>query len=106
MPNQVARSARGYARPKLVGMTAQLKDPLIWIDYETTGPDVHKDALVEVGVVIIDADPKIVDKGTDVLIKPLVVALENMNDLVRDIHTTSGFLDEPEDGLSLEKATG
>ncbi|ENO17700.1 oligoribonuclease [Schaalia cardiffensis F0333] len=105
-PNQVARSAREHARLKLVGMTAQLKDPLVWIDCEMTGLDVHKDALVEVGVVITDADLKIVDKGIDVLIKPPAAALENMNDFVRNMHTTSGLLDELEGGLSLEEATG
>ena len=81
---QAARSAREHVRLKLVGMTEQLKDPLVWIDCEMTGLDVHKDALVEVAVVITDSDLRIVDKGIDVLIKPPAAALENMNDFVRE----------------------
>lgn len=105
-PNQVARSVYEHARFKLVGMVAQLKGPLVWIDCEMTGLDVHKDALVEIRVVITDVNLKIADKGIGVLIKPPTAALENMNDSVRNMHTTPGLPDELEGGLSPEKVTG
>ena len=67
-----------------------LKDPLIWIDCEMTGLDVANDALIEVAVVVTDGDLSIVDPGMDVLITPPACALENMNDFVRNMHTSAG----------------
>lgn len=86
-------------------MTRKLKDPLVWIDCEMTGLDVREDALVEVAVVITDAALDIVDPGIDVLIAPPPSALEHMNDFVRNMHTSSGLLDDLKDGLALEDAT-
>ncbi len=86
-------------------MTAKIKDPLVWIDCEMTGLDVANDALIEVAVVITDADLRIVDKGIDVLIAPPQAALDHMNDFVRDMHTSSGLLDDLAKGLALEEAT-
>ncbi len=70
-----------------------------------TGLDATKDALIEVAVVITDANLKIVDPGIDVLIKPSQEALDQMNDFVRNMHTTSGLLDELAQGLTMEEAT-
>ncbi|MBS4796320.1 MAG: oligoribonuclease, partial [Actinomyces sp. oral taxon 181] len=56
---------------------------MVWIDCEMTGLDVTRDALIEVAVVITDADLNIVDPGIDVLITPPAEALEGMNDFVR-----------------------
>ena len=78
---------------------------MVWIDCEMTGLNVKADALVEVAVVITDADLNIADPGIDVLIKPPAVALEQMNDFVRNMHTTSGLLKELENGLTLQEAT-
>lgn len=86
-------------------MTAKIKDPLVWIDCEMTGLDVANDALIEVAVVITDADLRIVDKGIDVLIAPSQAALDHMNDFVREMHTSSGLLDDLAEGLTLEEAT-
>lgn len=83
-----------------------LKDPLIWIDCEMTGLDVANDALIEVAVVVTDGDLSIVDPGMDVLITPSACALENMNDFVRNMHTSSGLLIElARSGVSMEEAT-
>ena len=51
-----------------------------------TGLDVTRDALIEVAVVITDADLNIVDPGIDVLITPPAEALEGMNDFVHRGH--------------------
>ena len=69
-----------------------------------TGLDVTRDALIEVAVVITDADLNIVDPGIDVLITPPVEALEGMNDFVRQMHTSSGLLDELPSGTTMEDA--
>ena len=83
-----------------------LKDPLVWIDCEMTGLDVERDALIEVAVVVTDGNLRIVDPGMDVLITPPEAALENMNDFVRAMHTSSGLLDDLKtDAVSMEEAT-
>ena len=83
-----------------------LKDPLVWIDCEMTGLDVERDALIEVAVVVTDGDLTIVDPGMDVLITPPAGALENMNDFVRHMHTSSGLLEELKtDAVAMEEAT-
>ena len=69
-----------------------------------TGLDVTRDALIEVAVVITDADLNIVDPGIDVLITPPAQALEGMNDFVRQMHTSSGLLDELPSGTTMEDA--
>lgn len=85
-------------------VSTQLKDPLVWIDAEMTGLNPDVDALIEVAVVITDGDLNIVDPGIDVLIKPSDEALAQMSDFVRQMHTTSGLLDELKDGISMEEA--
>ena len=79
-------------------------DPLVWIDCEMTGLDVSADALIEVAVVVTDYELKPLGEGIDVLIKPPAAALDQMNDFVRKMHTTSGLLDELEEGLTMEEA--
>ena len=69
-----------------------------------TGLDVTRDALIEVAVVITDADLNIVDPGIDVLITPPAQAPEGMNDFVRQMHTSSGLLDELPSGTTMEDA--
>ena len=69
-----------------------------------TGLDVTRDALIEVAVVITDADLNIVDPGIDVLITPPAQALEGMNDFVRQMHTSSGLWDELPSGTTMEDA--
>ena len=69
-----------------------------------TGLDVTRDALIEVAVVITDADLNIDDPGLDLLITPPAEALEGMNDFVRQMHTSSGLLDELPSGTTMEDA--
>ena len=77
----------------------------MWIDCEMTGLDLERDALIEVAVLITDAELNILDEGLDVLIKPEPAALEQMNDFVRNMHTVSGLLEELDAGLTMEEAT-
>ena len=69
-----------------------------------TGLDVAVDELVEVAVVITDFDLNLVDPGFTVVIKPDKSALDNMNDFVREMHTTSGLLEAIPDGVALADA--
>ena len=79
-------------------------DRLVWIDCEMTGLDLAVDELVEVAVVITDYDLKPVDAGLQVVIKADDATLAQMNEIVRQMHTTSGLLDEIPNGLSLGDA--
>ncbi|WP_425555808.1 oligoribonuclease [Georgenia halophila] len=69
-----------------------------------TGLDLDKDALIEVAVIITDSELVPVDSGIDLTIAPTEGTVEQMNDVVRAMHTTSGLLDELDDGLSVEEA--
>jgi oligoribonuclease len=81
-----------------------MTDRLVWIDCEMTGLDLTKDALVEIACIVTDAELNPLDDGIDVLIKPPAEALEQMPDVVREMHTTSGLLAELESGLTLGEA--
>lgn len=66
-------------------------DRLVWIDCEMTGLDLRRDALIEVAVVVTDADLTAVDGGLNVIIHVADDVLENMVPFVRDMHATSGL---------------
>jgi oligoribonuclease len=77
---------------------------LVWIDCEMTGLDLSVDELVEVAVVITDYDLKPMDPGLSLVIRPDQSALDNMNDVVRTMHTDSGLIEEIPHGMSLADA--
>jgi oligoribonuclease len=79
-------------------------DRLVWIDCEMTGLSLERDALVEVAVLVTDADLNVLGDGVDVVIRPPDEALEQMDDVVRDMHTTSGLLASLATGVSLAEA--
>lgn len=69
-----------------------------------TGLDLEVDELVEIAVVITDFELKVLDPGLSIVIKPDASALANMNDFVREMHTTSGLIEEIPNGKSLAEA--
>ena len=75
-------------------MVNKSNDRLVWIDCEMTGLDPMVEELVEVAVVITDYDLQILDPGFQIVIKPSDAALENMGDFVRQMHITSGLIEE------------
>ncbi|MBM6623186.1 oligoribonuclease [Micrococcaceae bacterium RIT802] len=78
---------------------------IVWIDCEMTGLSLEADALIEVAVLVTDPELNILGEGVDVVIKPEAQALEQMNDFVRQMHTSSGLLEELDAGLDLDTAT-
>ena len=78
---------------------------LVWVDCEMTGLYPEVDALVEVAVLITDAELNVLDEGIDIVIKPPQAAVDQMVDFVRSMHTNSGLIEEWEQGLSIEDAT-
>ncbi len=79
-------------------------DRLVWIDCEMTGLDLAHDALVEVAVMVTDSELNALGEGLDVLIKPPQEALDQMVDVVRSMHTSSGLLEALEAGTTLADA--
>ena len=90
--------------PLYFGNVIDISEHLVWIDCEMTGLNPEADCLVEIAVVITNSDLELVDEGIDIVIKPRPESLANMNDFVREMHTTSGLIEEFETGLSLEDA--
>ena len=70
-----------------------MTEPLVWIDCEMTGLDPVRDVLVEVAVVVTDSDLTVLDDGLDLLIATDPEKLAGMEDIVREMHTTSGLLE-------------
>ena len=85
-------------------VTSRAKDPIVWIDCEMTGLDTRLDALIEVAVIITDSDLTPLGEGIDIVIAPPPGAVEQMKDVVRTMHTTSGLLDELADGVTMYSA--
>ncbi|MCL2581245.1 MAG: oligoribonuclease [Streptosporangiales bacterium] len=81
-----------------------MNDRLVWIDCEMTGLDIARDALIEIACVVTDSELNLLDEGIDLIIKPPAEAVEQMSDVVRDMHTTSGLLADLENGVTLEEA--
>lgn len=79
-------------------------EPLVWIDCEMTGLDLHNDALIEVAALVTDGELNVLGTGVDVLIKPPAEAIAQMDDFVRDMHTSSGLLEVLDTGLPMADA--
>ncbi|HEX7269606.1 MAG TPA: oligoribonuclease [Streptosporangiaceae bacterium] len=81
-----------------------MTDRLVWIDCEMTGLDLARDALIEIACLVTDGDLTVLDEGVDLVIKPPAEALDHMLDVVREMHTASGLLDELASGVTLAEA--
>jgi oligoribonuclease len=81
-----------------------MTDRLVWIDCEMTGLDLARDALIEIACLVTDGDLAILDDGVDLVIKPPAEALDQMADVVRQMHTASGLLAELATGVTLAEA--
>nr|WP_245951260.1 oligoribonuclease [Phytoactinopolyspora halophila] len=79
-------------------------DRLVWIDCEMTGLDLDRDALIEVAVLVTDGELTVLGDGVDAVIRPPDEAIEQMDDIVREMHTTSGLLDKLHGGITLDEA--
>jgi oligoribonuclease len=82
----------------------KVTDRIVWIDCEMTGLSLTEDALVEVAVLVTDADLNVLGDGVDVVIKPPAETLVDMDKVVVDMHTSSGLLAEIPNGRTLEEA--
>ncbi len=69
---------------------------LVWMDLEMTGLDPGRHAIVEIATLITDDDLTIVAEGPDLVVATPAAKLAEMDDFVRNMHTSSGLLKEIE----------
>jgi oligoribonuclease len=80
-------------------------DRLVWLDLEMTGLDVERHRIVELAVLVTDAQLEILDDGIDLIVHQPPEALAEMDDFVRKMHQKSGLLPEIEKStLTLDAA--
>jgi oligoribonuclease len=87
-----------------MGKVRFVTDRLVWIDCEMTGLDIVADATIEVAALVTDFDLNVLGEGVDIVIKPPSEALDQMVDFVRNMHVTSGLLEELDNGTTLDDA--
>ncbi|MGH3553687.1 MAG: oligoribonuclease [Pseudonocardiaceae bacterium] len=71
-----------------------MRDGMVWIDCEMTGLDLRSDKLIEIAVLVTDAELNILGEGVDVVIHADDAALSSMIDVVTEMHTRSGLIEE------------
>ncbi|MFF0431959.1 oligoribonuclease [Streptomyces sp. NPDC004327] len=81
-----------------------MNDRMVWIDCEMTGLSLTDDALIEVAALVTDSELNVLGEGVDIVIRPPDAALENMPEIVREMHTKSGLLDALAGGTTLADA--
>jgi oligoribonuclease len=62
------------------------------MDLEMTGLDPARNVIVEIATIVTDDDLEIVAEGPDLVVHQPPEALAAMEDVVREMHTTSGLL--------------
>jgi oligoribonuclease len=77
---------------------------IVWIDCEMTGLDAQSDEIVEIACVITDGELNELDEGISLVVKPNDAPLAAMDDVVVDMHTTSGLIEEIPHGIALADA--
>lgn len=81
-----------------------MNDRMVWIDCEMTGLSLANDALIEVAALVTDSELNVLGDGVDVVIHPPAESLGTMPEVVRQMHTASGLLEELDGGTTLEAA--
>ncbi|MCB0930415.1 MAG: oligoribonuclease [Mycobacterium sp.] len=71
-----------------------MRDELVWIDCEMTGLDLRADRLIEIAALVTDSELNILGDGVDVVIHTDEAALDGMIDVVAQMHSRSGLIEE------------
>ncbi|CAN2213556.1 Orn Oligoribonuclease (3'-_5' exoribonuclease) [Candidatus Nanopelagicaceae bacterium] len=69
-----------------------------------TGLSLESDALVEIAVLVTDSELNIIGEGIDLVIHATDGQLDGMNDFVRNMHTSSGLINEIPQGITVAEA--
>lgn len=75
-------------------MLCAVRDELVWIDCEMTGLNLESDRLIEIAALVTDADLNILGEGIDVVIHTDDESLDGMVEVVTQMHTRSGLINE------------
>ncbi|MDL5160532.1 oligoribonuclease [Actinomycetospora termitidis] len=67
---------------------------LVWLDCEMTGLDLGKDKLIEIAALVTDQELVPLGEGVDVVIHASDEDLENMPEVVVEMHAKSGLTEE------------
>lgn len=80
-------------------------DRIVWADCEMTGLDPDQHVLVEIAVIVTDAQLNPLDEGIDLVIHATEDELSRMDDFVRKMHGGSGLTEQiRESQISLAEA--
>jgi len=80
-------------------------DRLVWIDLEMTGLDPVHDQIVEIAAIVTDGGLVELDGGISLVVRPPDLSiLDRMEQVVVDMHTTSGLLADIPAGVPLAEA--
>lgn len=80
------------------------QERLVWVDCEMTGLNFDSDVLVEIAVIVTEADLTPLDEGIDLVIRATPEQLAAMDPFVVNMHTESGLLPLIADGLDVKEA--
>ena len=69
-----------------------------------TGLDIVADALIEVAALVTDFDLNVLGEGVDIVIKPPPESMDQMVEFVRNMHVSSGLIEELDGGTTLGDA--
>lgn len=69
-------------------------DRIVWADCEMTGLDPDRHVLVEIAVIVTDADLNPLDEGIDIVIHATEDELAEMDDFVTNMHNSSGLTEQ------------
>lgn len=71
-----------------------VREELVWIDCEMTGLDLRSDRLIEIAALVTDAELNVIGEGVDVVIHTDDAALDGMIEVVAQMHSRSGLIEE------------
>jgi oligoribonuclease len=78
---------------------------LVWMDLEMTGLDPTRDVIVEIATLVTDDELELVAEGPDLVIATAPEKLAQMDQVVVDMHTRSGLLEQiKQSTVTLEEA--
>jgi oligoribonuclease len=70
-----------------------MEHPLVWIDLEMTGLDPDTERIVEIAAIVTDGTLEELHEGPELVVSQPAELLERMDDVVREMHASSGLTD-------------
>ncbi len=75
-------------------MQVRVQIVLVWMDLEMTGLEPSRNVIVEIATIITDDELNVIAEGPDLVVHQPEEALALMEQIVVDMHTKSGLLDQ------------